>query len=345
MLQLKIAPIAKTTLLAMLLIVPVSAFAQVQVQPPSNSDPNFLTNLWTRDTLLGDVGGVRTKLGSVGLSFGLQDTNEVFGNVTGGTRTGAAYDGLTMLSIGLDTEAAFGWEGGTFNVSAFNIRGHNLSAENLLNLQTISGIEALPTTRLWELFYQQSFLEGRFDVKLGQQSIDQEFITSQGSSTFLNTMMGWPMVPSADLYAGGPAYPLSSLGVRLRARPNENLTLLAGVFDDNPPGGPFNDDSQLRGAERTGTLFNLNTGALLIAEMQYAINQPSNGQLVTEDTKPSGLPGVYKLGFWYDTASFPSQQFDNTGLSLANPNSTWHSGRALAQFQHLRRIRPDGLAP
>jgi porin len=346
MLQLKIAPIAKTTLLAMLLIVPVSAFAQVQVQPPSNSDPNFLTNLWTRDTLLGDVGGVRTKLGSVGLSFGLQDTNEVFGNVTGGTRTGAAYDGLTMLSIGLDTEAAFGWEGGTFNVSAFNIRGHNLSAENLLNLQTISGIEALPTTRLWELFYQQSFLEGRFDVKLGQQSIDQEFITSQGSSTFLNTMMGWPMVPSADLYAGGPAYPLSSLGVRLRARPNENLTLLAGVFDDNPPGGPFNDDSQLRGAERTGTLFNLNTGALFIAELQYAINQPSNGQLVTEDTKPSGLPGVYKLGFWYDTASFPSQQFDNTGLSLANPNSTgipgehWHNFSIYGVFDQMV-WRPD----
>ena len=45
--------------------------------------------------------------------------------------------------------------------------------------------------------------------------------------------MGWPMVPSADLYAGGPAYPLSSLGVRLRVRPSENLTLLGGVFQDS----------------------------------------------------------------------------------------------------------------
>jgi porin len=326
----KIMLVTQAALLATVFL-PLQGFAQAQPQPQGGTDPGFLTGIWTRSTLLGDVGGFRTALGSVGLSFGLQDTNEVFGNVTGGIKTGAAYDGLTMLSIGLDTKAAFGWEGGTFNVSAFNIRGHNLSAENLLNLQTISGIEAEPTTRLWELFYQQSFLQDRFDVKIGQQSLDQEFITSQGSSTFLNTMMGWPMLPSANLYAGGPAYPLSSLGVRLRGRPNENLTFLGGVFDDNPPGGSFANDSQLRGAERTGTLFNLDTGALFIAEVQYAINQPSNGELVTDSAKSNGLPGVYKLGFWYDTASFPSQQFDNTGLSLADPNSTgiprgvWHN--------------------
>jgi porin len=84
-----------------------------------------MTNLWTRSTLLGDAGGFRTKLASVGLSFGIQDTNEVFGNVTGGVKTGAAYDGVTLMSVGLDTQAAFGWEGGTFNVSAWNIRGRS----------------------------------------------------------------------------------------------------------------------------------------------------------------------------------------------------------------------------
>jgi porin len=343
--------VARTALLVTLSLLSPQAFAADQPQPQDSAEPGFLTGIWTRSTLLGDAGGLRTTLANVGLSFGLQDTNEVFGNVTGGIKTGAAYDGLTMLSIGLDTKAAFGWEGGTFNVSAFNIRGHDLSTENLLNLQTISGIEAEPTTRIWELFYQQSFLENRFDVKIGQQSLDQEFITSQGSSTFINTMMGWPMLPSADLYAGGPAYPLSSLGVRLRGRPTENLTVLGGVFDDNPPGGSFGNDSQLRGAERTGTLFNLNTGALFIAEVQYAINQPSNGELVTEaGNKPSGLPGVYKLGFWYDTASFPSQQFDNTGLSLANPNSTgvpgqlWHNWSIYGVADQMV-WQPDPTAP
>ena len=45
-------------------------------------------------------------------------------------------------------------------------------------LNTASGIEAEATTRLWEMWYQQSFLDKRVDVKIGQQSIDQEFITS-----------------------------------------------------------------------------------------------------------------------------------------------------------------------
>jgi porin len=89
------------------------------------------------------------------------------------------------------------------------------------------------------------------------------------------------------------------------------------VFDDNPPGGPFADDSQLRGAERTGTRFNLGTGALFIAELQYAVNQPSNGDLDYGKT-PVGLPGTYKLGGWYDTGSFPDQRFDNTGVPLAS---------------------------
>lgn len=129
--------------------------------------------------------------------------------------------------------------------------------------------------------------------------------------------MGWPVLPSVDLYAGGPAYPLSSPGLRLRANDLGPVSILAGMFDDNPPGGPFNDNSQLRGAERSGTRFNLGTGALFIAEVQYAINQPSGDQAATAD-----LPGTYKLGAWYDTVSFPDPQFDTAGVSQASPLST-----------------------
>jgi porin len=296
------------------------------------SDVGFTTNLFagSRSTLLGDAFGLRTALGNYGITFGLQTTNEVFGNVSGGIKRGASLNGLTMFSAGLDTDKAFGWEGGTFNVSGLWIYGPNFSQGYLGSLQTSSGIVASPTVRLWELWYQQAFLNGKMDIKIGQQSLDQEFMGSQGSSLFLNTMMGWPMLPSANLYAGGPAYPLSSLGVRLRGQPTGAITLLGGVFDDNPPGGPFDDDSQLRGAERAGALFNLNTGALFIAEVQYAINQPSEGDLDTPGTS-RGLPGTYKLGMWYDTAKFPDQRFDNTGLSLADPNSSgiakyhWHN--------------------
>lgn len=303
------------------------------------------TGLWERSNLLGDIGGLRPALQSVGITFNLQETSEVLGNVTGGIHTGADYDGLTTASLSLDTEKAFQWSGGTFDVSALQIHGRNLSTDNLATLQTSSGIEASRATRLWELWYQQAFLGGKADVKFGQQSIDQEFIVSQYAGLFVNTMMGWPMLPSADLFAGGPAYPLSSPGVRVRAQPSDTLTVLAGVFDDNPPGGPFNNDPQLRGAEASGTKFNLGGGALWMTELQYAANaSPAKdcGSIAC------GLPATYKLGGWYDSGSFLDQRFDTNGVSLASPASNGLARRYRGNFSVYGVIdqmvwrQPDG---
>jgi porin len=264
-------------------------------------------------------------LSQYGLSLNILETSEVLGNMSGGVNQGFEYDGLTQMILQLDTQRAFHWYGGTFNVSALQIHGRNLSADNLGSLQTASGIEADRATRLWELWYDQKFdHEGRFDVKIGQQSLDQEFMVSQNALVFVNTMFGWPMVPSADMPGGGPAYPLSAPGVRARVKLADSWTLLAGVFSGSPaPNG--NPDSQQ--ANPSGTSFPLNRGALVIAELQYAY--PSLGTMVYAD-KQAPLSRVYKLGMWYDTDNFDDQRFDNTGLSLANPASTGipqtHSG-------------------
>ena len=61
---------------------------------------------------------------------------------------------------------------------------------------------------------------------------------------------------------------------------------------------------QLLGSTRWGGNFNLRTGALFIAEVQYALNQPSNGDM-DYGSRATGLPGTYKLGMWIDTAPFP----------------------------------------
>jgi porin len=276
----------------------------------------FIDGIWRSSNLLGDLWGVRPWLSRYGMTFAVQETSEVLGNVSGGIRKGIAYDGLTQMLLQMDTQRAFGWYGGTFNVSALQIHGRNLSADNLGTLQTASGIEADRSTRLWELWYQQKFLEeDRLDIKIGQQSLDQEFMVSQNASYFVNTMFGWPMLPSADMPGGGPAYPLSALGVRLRARPIDEITVLAGVFNGSPTSKPNGDPQQ---TNPSGTSFPLNGGALMIAEMQYAY--PSLGTMVSPD-EGEPLARLYKLGVWYDTASFADQRLDSLGLSLANPAS------------------------
>ena len=270
------------------------------------------TGVWSRQNLLGDIGGLRPWLGKYGVTFSLTETSEYLANLRGGLHTGGDYDGLTTATVQVDTQKAFGLPGGLFNVSALNIHGQNLSANKLGTLNTASGIEAQDTTRLWELWYQQSFLNKRIDVKVGQQSIDQEFITSTNSALFVNTMFGWPALPSYDMPSGGPAYPLADLGVRVRGQITPSLTALAGVFDGDPLGNNPNNKS--------GTNFNLHNGTLFIGELQYAINQPADGEMVSAGG--GGLPGTYKLGLWYNNGSFADQRFDNTGLSLANPAST-----------------------
>ncbi len=299
-----------------------TARAETAAPAPANGTPAPVESapgsLLTRDTLLGGMGGLRPFLEKYGISLDLSETSEVWANLSGGLRRGVRYDGLFVMTLSLDTRKAFGWAGGRFYASGLEIHGRQISAESLGVLQPVSGIEANRAARLWQLWYRQSFWGGRADVKLGEESVDTEFLVSRYALTFLNQMMGWPLVPSADLYAGGPAYPLSSLGIRLRLRASGALTALAGVFDDNPPGGPFANDSELRDGEASGTLFNLGTGALSIGELQYAANSAPGKSC---RTLFCGLPGTYKIGAFFDTAPFPDQRFASDGLSLANPLS------------------------
>lgn len=295
---------------------PASKGAAESKDGTPDQTPAAPTGIWERPNLFGDMGGLRPWLGKYGVTLNLQETSEYLNNLSGGTKRGGAYDGLTELSVTVDTEKAIGLTGGSFYVSALQIHGTNLTQRNLQTLQTATGIEANATTRLWELWYQQSLLGGKVDVKIGQQSLDQEFIVSQNATPFMNATFGWPVLPSTDLPAGGPAYPLSSLGVRVRAKPSDTVTVLAGIFDGNP--APGVGDPQKLNAH--GTNFGLGNGALFIGEVQYALNPPPANP--ADAAASSGLPGTYKLGFWYNTNHFDDQRFDNTGLSLANPAST-----------------------
>lgn len=277
----------------------------------------FLHGISRREALLGDAWGVRRALSRFGISLDVLETSEVLGNVSGGVGRGAAYDGVTQLFLQLDTQRAFRWYGGTFNVSALQIRGRNLSTDRLYSLQTASGIQANPATRLWELWYDQRFGEtDRFDIKIGQQSLDQEYMLSQNALLFVNTMFGWAMLPSADMPGGGPAYPLSALGVRARTRVANSWTVLAGVFNGTPA-FDVSDDAQENNP--SGTSFSITGSKLAIAEVQYAY--PSVGTMV-RGNKRTPLPRLYKFGAWYDSMRFDDQRFDDAGRSLVDPLTT-----------------------
>ena len=307
------------------LSVPISSEQTPAGSPQGFS--GFLGNLQRSNFLLGDLFGLRTQLSKYGISLAIQETSEVLGNATGGAGKGTDYDGLTQAILQLNTQRAFGWYGGLFNVSGLQIHGRNLSTDHLETIQTASGIEADRATRLWELWYDQKFLgEDRADVKVGLQSLDQEFIVSPNAAYFVNTVFGWPALPSYDLPGGGPAYPLSAPGVRLRVRPVDPVNILVGVFNGSPT---LKNQGDPQVQNPSGTSFPVNGGTLTFAELQYTY--PALGAMVL----PGGgapLGHTYKIGAWYDSEAFDDERFDAGGIPLASPASSGEPRRHRGEY-------------
>ena len=175
------------------------------------------TGLWDRANLLGDLGGLRSRLADGGISFGLLETSEAIGNASGGERRGVVYEGLTEFSMGVDTGKLFGLEGGTFNVSGFQIHGRGLSLNDLdNNLDTVSSIEALRGTLLFELWYEQAFLDRTLAVRVGQLAADQEFMISQYAQPVHQPHLRLVHLPQHRPPVGRPRLPA---GDPRRARP------------------------------------------------------------------------------------------------------------------------------
>jgi porin len=282
----------------------------------TGASANLTDDQQPSSVLLGDMFGLRSALSPYGITIAIQETSEILGNVSGGTRKGADYDGLTQAAVQLDTQAAFGWHGGLFNFSALQIHGRNLSTDNLGSLQTASGIEADRANRLWELWYQQKFLaDDRLDIKLGLQSADQEFIVTSNGAYFVNTAFGWPVGPSYDLPGGGPAYPLAAPAIRFRYRPIDPVAILVAVYNGSPAANNNGDAQQVNA---TGAQFPLNRGPLVLAELQYTSPTPG---AAADPNQEEPLGYTYKIGAWYDGERFNDLRLDNTGLSLADPNS------------------------
>jgi porin len=297
--------------LLVLLIGGAPAFAQRQESepPPTEEPPGF----WQRDTLTGDWGGLRTALEAQGIAFTVKYTGEVFANVQGGIKRGATYDGLFLPELDVDLEKLIGWRGASFSVSMVQGHGPALSQGWVGNLLNVSNDVAIPpATRLYNLWLQQSLFDDVVSVRAGMMNVDAEFITTLTGALFMNGSFGWPGWLGIDLPGGGPAYPLSAPGIRVKLQPApQGFYLQSAVFSGDPTGHSGSNSPST--SIPNGTLVSFTGGAFIIAEAGYAVNQ---------DKDAKGPPLAFKLGGWYHTSShFQDQRFDTQGISLASPAS------------------------
>jgi porin len=241
-----------------------------------------------------------------GVKFAATYIGETLGNPSGGLQQGAIYEGRLNLAVDADLQKLFGLQQLTFHANMFQIHGGGLSRDHLQNFMVVSGVEALPSTRLYEIWFEQKWGKDQVSLKAGQLAADSEFFTTQYSNVFTNASMGWPAIASVNLPSGGPSPPLASLGARLRVNVTDNFTLLGAVFDGDAA-GPGLDDPQLR--DPSGTNFRINDPALVFGEAQYAWNNKKG------DPR---LSGTLKLGGWRHYGSFPDDHFAVNGSTLAS---------------------------
>ena len=246
------------------------------------------------DHMTGDWGGLRTKLVDRGVHLQAGYIGEVIGNVSGGLKTGAIYEGLFEMGVRVDTEAAGLWKNGTFQVSSLFPHGPGFSEKYSGDLLTASNIEAYESWRLYELWCEHTFAE-KFSVRVGQFTADNEFAVTESGTEFLNSAFGWPAFISANTINTGPAFFVAAPGIRLDYEITKELYARAAIFDgdtfDNREGDPRKNRHGVRldvGGDQ---------GYFGIVEVGYHWNQ---------DGKDGALPGGYKFGMWGHSGEFTS---------------------------------------
>jgi porin len=223
---------------------------------------------------------VRASFAQRGIQYGINYTGEYYNVTSGGVSRGSTYNGLIETYVDLDLEKMFGWKGGVIHANAYYVHGIGPTTKTG-SLFAVSNLEGLEALRLDELWFEQSLLDDKLKVKLGSIAADTEFFISDTAAAFLNGTFGWAGILATDMIQGGPAYPLASMGARIAYTPNDNLAILAGVFNGSPA-DPYADDPQA--SNRHGVDFRFGDGVLLIVEGAFKYDV--------------GLPGTVKVGGW-----------------------------------------------
>jgi porin len=309
----------------------ISASVAAQVAAPASGTAKE-TSFWKRDTLLGDWGGARSVLkDKYGTEVTVNYIGETLSVLSGGLHRHTSYEGRLEFSLDTDLKTLAGWKGGSTHITLFDIEnsGHN-AAQNVGSIADPSNIDARATTRLFTVWFQQNLFDDGLSVRVGQLASDDEFFISPTAGGLINATFGWTGMLGANIRSGGPAYPLSAPGARIAIKPTERLKLLTAVFSGDPAGRNCNRDPQE--CNNHGTTFSFSGGALLMNELQYAINQ---------DKKTQALPGIYKLGGWYATTDYADKHYGRNGaggvVSLADPT-------AVAPLNHAGNWGYYGLA-
>ncbi len=190
----------------------------------------------------------------------LQYTGEAAYNATGGLRDGAALMSNASAEVSVNTQRAFGWEGGRLLVSGFYESASSINRRYVGAEQDPSPIDSGGSVfRLYQAYYEQRL--GTTNLLFGLYDIEAEFGITKPMDIFLNGAYAWTSTLDVSGRNGPSTYPNTSLGFRVVQRLGDDWTIRAAILDGVPdnPNRPRSNPIDI----------NRRNGAFLIGEVDY----------------------------------------------------------------------------
>ncbi len=301
----KLAKVAGVASLLVVSLTAMSANAWANCDVPTERLDPFVHANGRLDVTDHITGNTVSNLNSMGIDVGGAYVSEPFYN-WGGLDQGGEYQGVLDLYVNADMGKLGLWDGLCFHANGFQIHGNSITGANIGGLMPVTSFEAVDSTRLFELWFEQHMFNDTLAVKVGQIAADEEFFAADGGGYFINGTWGWAPIAAENNPNGGPAYPLATPGVRVAVTPSDKTSLMVGVFNGDPAPQCNKAGGDPQRCNPDGLDFGLRSRALLIAEGAYSYSL-AGGE----------LPGTIKVGGWNHFGDFEHQRVDVGGNLIA----------------------------
>ena len=231
--------------------------------------------------LLGDWGGIRSRLEESGIVPRLMLVTDVAGNPTGGRSQGITAPTSVELSLFFDLDRIFGLKGGSIFTSFSERWGHRLSSDYVGNVFSEQQIYGFQTFRVIDVSYQLKLAHDRVELRLGRFPAMDDFLVSPYDFGFMqNAFCGNPFGILLD--APGMSAYYGTWAAVTKVHPTRRTHVMTGVY---------NGDPRMRENTYHGVNLSMSGPLFVISEAGYQVNGlPGDSQRL----------GNYKVGGWYD---------------------------------------------
>jgi porin len=245
-------------------------------------------------TLTGDWGGLRSRLRRAGLELSVGWTTETAYDARGGDRDIARYTDQWAFQAMLDLDRLVGLHDAKVRITFTDRNGDNLSDDARLGtLQQVQEVYGRGQTwRLTQLWYDQKYLNGLLDWKVGRLTVGEDFASFDCDFMNLTFCGSQPGNIVGDYWYN---WPVSQWATRLKVNLPADTYAQVGVYQQN--NGFLESHDAYLPNNPSGT-----KGALVPVELGW---KPK--------LKGGTLAGSYKLGVWYDTGSGRDVYDDRAG--------------------------------